>query len=157
MAFTLPRLQAAFAIITKEGLPTFPFQQWWQSVVEKIEAQEGAQDKIIADLATAQDTADAIAFHALTADRANTANTAKVAASAGTATNATNAANATNANNANKVGNALTIGTGLSGGSYDGSAPVTIINTAPDRTVTLVSGGGCTITGTYPNFTISVP
>lgn len=75
---------------------------------------------------------------------------------------------------------ALTIGTGLSGTSYDGSAAVTIsntgvlsaiagtgisvsgatgnitfTNTAPDQTVVLTSGTGISATGTYPNFTIT--
>ena len=74
----------------------------------------------------------------------------------------------------------LTIGTGLSGTSYNGSTAVTIANTgvlsniagtainvsgatgnvtitntAPDQVVTLTQGGTTTITGTYPNFTIS--
>jgi hypothetical protein len=49
----------------------------------------------------------------------------------------------------------LTIGSGLSGTSYDGSAAVTITNTAPDQVVSLTQGGTTTITGTYPNFTIS--
>jgi hypothetical protein len=51
--------------------------------------------------------------------------------------------------------NTLTIGSGLSGTSYNGSAAVTITNTAPDQVVTLTQGGTTTITGTYPNFTIS--
>lgn len=50
---------------------------------------------------------------------------------------------------------ALTIGSGLTGTSYDGSAGVTITNAAPDQVVTLTQGGTTTITGTYPNFTIS--
>lgn len=76
--------------------------------------------------------------------------------------------------------NTLTIGSGLSGTSYNGSSAVTIANTgvlsnvagtgislsgatgnvtitntAPDQIVTLTQGGTTTITGTYPNFTIS--
>lgn len=50
---------------------------------------------------------------------------------------------------------ALTIGSGLSGTSYDGSSAITITNTAPDQIVSLTQGGTTTITGTYPNFTIS--
>lgn len=50
---------------------------------------------------------------------------------------------------------ALTIGSGLSGTSYNGSAAVTITNTAPDQTVVLTSGTGISATGTYPNFTIT--
>ena len=51
--------------------------------------------------------------------------------------------------------NALTIGSGLGGTSYNGSAAVTITNTAPDQTVVLTSGTGISATGTYPNFTIT--
>ncbi len=75
---------------------------------------------------------------------------------------------------------ALTIGTGLSGTSYNGSAAVTIANTgvlsniagtgisvsgatgnvtitntAPDQTVVLTGAGTTVVTGTYPNFTIT--
>lgn len=75
---------------------------------------------------------------------------------------------------------ALTIGTGLSGTSYDGSAAVTIANTgvlsniagtgisvsgatgnvtitntAPDQTVTLTAGSGISVSGTYPSFTVA--
>jgi len=50
---------------------------------------------------------------------------------------------------------ALTIGSGLTGTSYNGAAGVTITNAAPDQVVTLTQGGTTTITGTYPNFTIS--
>jgi hypothetical protein len=69
--------------------------------------------------------------------------------------NAATATSATSATTAGKVANALTIGSGLSGTSFDGSASVTITNTAPDQVVTLTQGGTTTITGTYPNFTIS--
>lgn len=75
---------------------------------------------------------------------------------------------------------ALTIGTGLSGTSYNGSTAVTIANTgvlsniagtgisvsgatgnvtitntAPDQTVVLTGAGTTVVTGTYPNFTIT--
>ena len=43
----------------------------------------------------------------------------------------------------------------MSGVSYNGSSAITITNTAPDQIVTLTQGGTTTITGTYPNFTIS--
>lgn len=43
----------------------------------------------------------------------------------------------------------ISLGTGLS------LAAGTLINTAPDQTVVLTQGGTTTITGTYPNFTIS--
>lgn len=54
MAFSLPRLLRAVAIVTKEGWPTDSFQLWWQSVVEKIEKQIEEQEQVIADLAVAQ-------------------------------------------------------------------------------------------------------
>jgi len=53
------------------------------------------------------------------------------------------------------LANALTIGSGLSGTSYDGSSPVTITNTAPDQVVSLTAGTGISTSGTYPNFTIT--
>jgi hypothetical protein len=44
---------------------------------------------------------------------------------------------------------AYTAGTGISISSN------TITNTSPDQTVTLTGGGSTTVTGTYPNFTVS--
>lgn len=46
----------------------------------------------------------------------------------------------------------VTTGSGLSGNVTTGA--VTIVNTAPDRTVTISGGTGITTGGTYPNFTI---
>jgi hypothetical protein len=46
----------------------------------------------------------------------------------------------------------VTAGSGLSGNVTTGA--VTIVNTAPDRTVTISGGTGITTGGTYPNFTI---
>lgn len=54
MAFSLPRLQSVFAIVTETRFPTSAFQQWWQSVVEKIEQQEEVQNQTIADLQATQ-------------------------------------------------------------------------------------------------------
>lgn len=61
MAFSLPRLRATYEIVTQQGWPTLPFQQWWQAVAEKIEFQEETQNALIvelqetqAELATAQ-------------------------------------------------------------------------------------------------------
>ena len=56
------------------------------------------------------------------------------------------------------VANALTAGTGISysaGTTYDGSAAITISNSAPDQTVVLTDGTGISTSGTYPNFTIT--
>jgi hypothetical protein len=75
---------------------------------------------------------------------------------------------------------ALTIGTGLGGSGYDGSAAVTITNTgvlsnvagtgisvsgatgnvtitntAPDQVVSLTAGSGISVSGTYPSFTVA--
>ena len=51
----------------------------------------------------------------------------------------------------------LTAGTGISvsGGPITTSGNINVVNTAPDQVVSLTSGGTTTITGTYPNFTIS--
>lgn len=46
----------------------------------------------------------------------------------------------------------VTAGSGLSGNVTTGA--VTLINTAPDQTVTISGGTGITTGGTYPNFTI---
>jgi trimeric autotransporter adhesin len=59
---------------------------------------------------------------------------------------------------AGSVANALTAGTGISysaGTTYDGSAAITISNSAPDQTVVLTSGTGISASGTYPSFTIT--
>jgi hypothetical protein len=66
MAFDLPTLP-----------PTQPdwaqFQIWWQQVVEKIEAQETAQDALLAQIVAAQAAADAAAADAATAQADATA------------------------------------------------------------------------------------
>lgn len=49
MAFRLARLPRGAALVDKEGRPAAAFQQWWQSVVEAIEAQEAVQDQLIAE------------------------------------------------------------------------------------------------------------
>ena len=59
---------------------------------------------------------------------------------------------------AGSVANALTAGTGISysaGTTYDGSAAITINNSAPDQTVVLTGGTGISTSGTYPSFTIT--
>jgi len=45
------------------------------------------------------------------------------------------------------------IGLATTGTALDGI--VTITNSAPDQTVTITNGGGITVTGTYPNFTLT--
>jgi hypothetical protein len=62
----------------------------------------------------------------------------------------------TTGSNVNLANNGVTsavAGTGISVSSATGA--VTITNSAPDQTVALTQGGTTTITGTYPNFTIS--
>jgi len=51
----------------------------------------------------------------------------------------------------------LTAGTGISvsGGPITTSGSITVVNTAPDQIVSLTGGGLTSVTGTYPNFTIS--
>jgi hypothetical protein len=51
----------------------------------------------------------------------------------------------------------LTAGTGISvsGGPITTSGSIAVVNTAPDQIVALTGGGLTTVTGTYPNFTIS--
>jgi hypothetical protein len=51
----------------------------------------------------------------------------------------------------------LTSGTGISvsGGPITTSGSINVVNTAPDQVVSLTGSGTTTITGTYPNFTIS--
>jgi mucin-19 len=50
-----------------------------------------------------------------------------------------------------------TAGTGISvsGGPITGSGSLTITNTAPDQTVAIASGTGISVSGTYPNFTVT--
>gem|GEM_PF-3197949 len=47
----------------------------------------------------------------------------------------------------------LTAGSGI--GINNGPGTISIINTSPDQTVTLLGGGSTSISGTYPTFTIS--
>ncbi len=51
----------------------------------------------------------------------------------------------------------LTAGTGISvsGGPITSSGAINVVNTAPDQVVSLTGGGSTTISGTYPNFTIT--
>jgi hypothetical protein len=51
----------------------------------------------------------------------------------------------------------LTAGTGISvsGGPITSSGSITVTNTAPDQVVSLTGAGTTTISGTYPNFTIT--
>jgi hypothetical protein len=51
----------------------------------------------------------------------------------------------------------LTAGTGISvsGGPITTSGSIAVVNTAPDQVVTLTGAGLATVTGTYPNFTIT--
>ncbi len=54
--FRLPRLPRDVALIDlKTGFPTQQFQRWWQSVVTKIETQEGAQDDLLAALTAVEE------------------------------------------------------------------------------------------------------
>ena len=60
----------------------------------------------------------------------------------------------------NDSANTVTISstdTNYSAGSGISLSGTTFSNSAPDQTVSLTAGGGTTITGTYPNFTITTP
>lgn len=52
---------------------------------------------------------------------------------------------------------AASAGTGISvtGSPITSSGTLTITNTAPDQTVTLTAGSGISVSGTYPNFTVT--
>jgi hypothetical protein len=67
MAFRLPRLPEADEIVTDKRRPTFKLQRWWQSVVTKLETQEGTQDALLAQIVAAQAAADAAQASADTA------------------------------------------------------------------------------------------
>lgn len=89
--FRLPRLPRTVPIVETSRVPSMQFQQWWQSVVEKLEAQEGSQDDLIQALAdavaaiqAAQTAADAATVAAETAQA--TAEAAQAAADAAQAT-----------------------------------------------------------------------
>lgn len=68
--FRLPRLPRNVRIVDGAGNPTVEFQRWWQSVVTTLEAQEAAQNDIIADIVTAQAAATAAQAAAVTAQAA---------------------------------------------------------------------------------------
>ncbi len=79
-------------------------------------------------------------------------------ASLNTLSNIPNSALSFNTISGVQLGNnlfALTIGSGLSGVSYNGSGAVTITNTAPDQVVSLTAGAGISVSGTYPSFTVA--
>lgn len=88
----LPRLRSNFPIITPEGKPDKAFQQWWQSVVEALEAQEAVQDQILADLQQQVNDIAAVQAAAAAADAAAMTAQAAAAAAQAQATAATTAA-----------------------------------------------------------------
>lgn len=47
-------------------------------------------------------------------------------------------------------------GISISGSPVTGSGTISIVNTAPDQTVTITPSGLATVSGTYPNFTVGV-
>lgn len=53
MAFRLPRLPETIEIVEPNRRPSFKFQRWWQSIVSKLETQEGIQDQALIDIQTA--------------------------------------------------------------------------------------------------------
>lgn len=57
--FRLPRIPKGFRIVDpKTGLVAETFRLWWQSLVVKLEAQETAQDDLLAEIADILDITD---------------------------------------------------------------------------------------------------
>ncbi len=88
-AFRLPRLPGNVRLVDKAGAALMVFIRWWQSVMEKIEAQEASQDDLIQALA---DAVAAIADAQAAADAANAAAAAADAAASDAQTAADDAA-----------------------------------------------------------------
>ncbi len=114
--FRLPRIPRKFQITDVKGACSDLFQQWWASVMKKIEAQEVIQDDLIADLAAAVAAAAAAQADADAAE----------AAAAAAQTTADGAALSTLT---------LTAGAGLTGGG----------NLTANRTFTVGAGTGITV------------
>jgi ribosomal protein L12E/L44/L45/RPP1/RPP2 len=136
-AFRLPRLPRNVPLIT-QGQPTQVFQQWWQSVVSKLEAQEGTQDDLIAAIAAAQAAA-------ATAQAA--AATAQTAATSAATDAATAQASADGANTVAALTNSGVVGAVIT--ATDAGANVTITISAHNRlygdgTSVAVAGGSLT-------------
>ena len=70
-----------------------------------------------------------------------------------TSTSTTHTATLSNSGGSFQVAEGTGIGLATTGTALDGV--VTITNTSPDQTVTITNGGGITVTGTYPNFTLT--
>lgn len=60
MAFQLPRLQRTASLVERDGRPTSWFQQWWQIVVQKIEAEVTRLSDAIDRLTNAEDDIDTL-------------------------------------------------------------------------------------------------
>lgn len=137
--FRLPRLPRNVQLIDpKTGFPTQSFQQWWQSVVVKVETQEGTQDDLLAAVIAAQTAAD---------DAQTAADTAQAAAViADTAADAAQ----TSADGANSVASLTSSGvTGCTITATDAGANVTVTISAHTRvygdgTSVAVNGGSVT-------------
>ncbi|MES2905168.1 MAG: hypothetical protein V4696_13360 [Pseudomonadota bacterium] len=89
MAFRLPRLPRAVAIVDRIGIPVVAFQKWWQSVVEQIETALNSLIDTVALIAAAQAAADSANAAAATA-------TAAAATAQGAADGANSVASLTN-------------------------------------------------------------
>ncbi len=138
MTFRLPRLPQNFDLTTPRGWQQF--QQWWQSVVTKIETQENNQDTLLAAVVAAQAAAD---------DAQTAADTAQAAAVA--ADTAADAAQ-TSADGANSVASLTNSGvTGATITATDAGTDVTIAVSAHTRVYgdgsTLAIAGPANLTG----------
>jgi hypothetical protein len=67
VALELPRLPQGQPIADPNGMPSLAFTVYWQQFCEALEAQEAAQDDLIADILAAQTAADAAATAAAAA------------------------------------------------------------------------------------------
>jgi uncharacterized protein YcbX len=79
MAFDLPLLPPGVRLVGDDGQATQRFSLWWQRLVEKLEAQEAAQDTLI------QQLSEAVAAIQAAQEAADAANAAAAAANAAAA------------------------------------------------------------------------
>ena len=92
-------------------------------------------------------------------DLTRSGNTITIAAASGlqtlnnTSTATTHTTTLSNSGGSVQFAEGTGIGLATTGTGLDGI--VTFTNTSPDQTVTITNGGGITVTGTYPNFTLT--
>ena len=80
MAYRTPRIQRDTLIADARGVVSGLFQRWWNSFADKLDAQEAAQDVLLAQVIAAQAAATAAAAAAVVAQSAAAAAAADAAA-----------------------------------------------------------------------------